>query len=168
MDWNNLADLTAQPKPLRVGDDTFLLHPLDVGDFGALQAWIDAQQPDPFAVYDRVASRYPIAQQRALFDKAMELAARPGPKLGTAEADGFLQSLEGAREILYLSIRKGDPSFSRARAEEVFKRLGVAGVARALALSHADQLMGADDPKAAGEAATPRPPSTGGGSTTGS
>ena len=181
---NDLATLGAKPKPLTVGGRTHLIHPLTVDDLGSLQSWVDTQFPDPFDVASNAIERgrpgpegtrtpYTTAQQKHLYEVALERATRGTPKLGTPEADALLQSAAGVRELLFVAIRKGDPGFTRAAAEALFREMGVGDVARVFRQTNAADVA-TSDPKAAasspdGETPTPRarPRPTGGPSTTG-
>lgn len=155
MDSPNLAALTAQPVPLTVRGRTYHVHPLTLNDLGQLQAWIDAQHPDPLAVAQANLSRFNVAQQKHLLAIALELAAKPKPRLGTPEADAFLLSIDGIREVLFLTIAKGDPKFTRDEAAVLLQDITEQELQRALEASGAVGVVG--DPKAS----TPTPDGAG-------
>lgn len=178
---NSLADLTGQPMRLRVavrdeaGDPTgetleYRVHPLDFGDIGALQRWIDAQSPDPYesaweaiARQDAKGKPFNVAQQQFLLKNAAELAMRPANLIGTPEADRLLLSTEGLRQIILAGIRKGDPSFDGEAADRLVRSMTQADILRAYAASQMDLVI--SDPKAAPPAETPsRKPTGSGGS----
>lgn len=174
---NDLATLNGKPRTLKVDGRDYLFYPLTLDDLGGLQAWVDAQTPDPFALaHGQINSgRFTIDQCKFLLKTAMEMAAKGAPKLGTDEADLLLQSAEGVKEVLFLSVRKGDPGFSRGDAAGLFRKVtqgDVAALFRATGLVEAGVAAGADsDPKAQTGSPTPTPTadgprSTGGGSTT--
>ena len=147
MSSDSLGDLTAQPRPLRVGDKTYQVHPLTITDFGALQIWVDSQHPDPFAaVAAQIGTgRFTPAQERHLLTAAVEFSGKSKPKLGTPEADALVRSIEGIKHLLYIAIHKGDPTFTEADAETMSRQLGPEGISQALSLTTADQVL--SDPK---------------------
>lgn len=144
---NNIATLTAQPQILRVEDKEYKVYPLTFADLGALQVWIDSQYPDPFDAVARAikSNHFNFAQQQFLLDKAIEKATQPKRLIGSPEADELLMSAEGYKQVLILSIRKGDPSFSDDDAKSLFDRMTPADVAKFQSLSNLD--MVANDPK---------------------
>lgn len=152
---DDLATLTMQPRTLTVNGRDYKIHPLDLGDFGKLQEWIDTQFPSPFiAVKEAFAmGGFTFAQQQFMLEKAIEKAARPRHLIGTPEADELLTSVEGYKQVLFLSIRKGDPSFSEADAEKLFADMTFVDIAQLGQASNLD--MVATDPKEDEPNATP-------------
>jgi hypothetical protein len=122
---NDLKILTAQPQPVTVDGETYMVHPLDVNDWGALQAWLDRQRIDPFdAVKAAIAKGgFSMAVQQYMIDKALEKAMKPGCKIGSVEADELLTSMEGYAQVFYLAVRKGRPDFTEADAMDVAAKL---------------------------------------------
>ena len=172
---NDLQALNGKPRVLRVDGREYRFYPLTLDDMGDLQAWVESVSPDPFSLAHAQINggRFTVDQGKYLLKTAMEMAARGAPKLGTDEADLLLQSPDGVKEVLYLSVRKGDPAFTRGDALALFRTItqnDVATLFRTSGLVDAGILGGADpDPKAPGSATpTPAdgPPSTGGPSTT--
>lgn len=146
---NDLATLNGKGQTITADGREYRCLPLTLDDHGDLQAWIDTQQLDPFEVVShQIESRaIPIEVQKFLYRSALELSTRNRVLIGSPEANALLDSAAGEREILYLSIRKGDPTFTRAQAAEVYTQLREA--ARLKALGAADVMRGeADDPKA--------------------
>lgn len=168
---DDLSTLTAQPRPLVVDGRTYMLHPLNAGDIGALEAWAQAQFPDPLAIAEAALERFSIGQQKHLLSAALELSCRPKPKLGTPEIDGLLQSLDGVREVLYRTIVKGDPKFTREAAAALFEALSAAELGRIFTTTHLDKVLGSpkgEAPMPTGAGPTPTDPTpTGGSSSTG-
>jgi len=172
---SDLGILNGKPRVLKVGDREYRFHPLTLDDLGELQAWIDSRQPDPFAIANAQvqSGKYTVEQGKFLLRTAMEMAVKGTPKLGTEDADLLLQSPDGIKEVLYLSVRKGDPGFSREDATELFRSVtqnDIAAVFQRSGLVDAGMVGGSEpDPKANG-AGTPNPSpesrSTGGNSTT--
>lgn len=144
---NNIATLTAQPQFLRIDDKEYRIHPLTFADLGELQTWIDAQFPDPFEVVSKAikSGNFNYAQQQFMLDKAIEKATRPRHLLGSPEADELLLSVEGYKQVLLLSIRKGDPSFTDADADALFQKMTQADIAKLESATNLD--MVATDPK---------------------
>lgn len=165
---NDLPGLAAQPRPLRVRVDgavrEYLIHPLTIDDFAALQVWIDRQFPDPFDVVSSAIAKgdYTVAQQQYLLDRALVESTRGRHAIGTPEGDRMLFSLEGTVQMLLASIRKGDPSFSEDDARTLRKWLSLADLQALYVLTGAALVTG--DPKAptttsagSGSSASPAP-----------
>lgn len=144
---NDLATLTAQPQSLVVDGKEYRIHPLTFSDLGELQSWIDGQFPDPFDAVSKAikSGNFNYAQQQFMLDKAIEKAMKPRHLIGTIEADELLMSVEGYKQILTLSIRKGDPSFTEKDADELFTKMTQADLARLNMATNLD--MVANDPK---------------------
>lgn len=151
----SLSNLTAQPKKLTVGGTDYFLHPLTLDDLGQLQSWIDSQFPDPFQVIGKAIAtgNYTVAQQQYLFSQALERSTRPRNLIGTPEADRLLQTVDGMKRMLCLSIRKGRPEFTEEEAEALYRQLGLGDVQAAFAATEVGQVMA--DPKGP---TTKRPP----------
>lgn len=161
---NNLALLNNQPTLLRVavkdeyGNQTgevleYKVHPLGYADYGALQAWINSQFPDPFDTAREAIERaaksgkpYNVEQEKYLLKTAAELALKPRHLVGTEEVDALVQSKEGQKIILMTAIRKGDPTFDDAKAEELCKHMTHFDVAKAWMATQYDLIR--NDPKA--------------------
>lgn len=164
---NDLTTLSARPRVLRVGDEAHDVHPFTFDDFADLQAWVDSQFPDPFdlatkaidagrlVVRDGKPARepYPVAQQQHLIKVALEQSSRGRRLIGTPEADEKAQSLDGVKEILYLSIRKGNPDFTRGDAARLYKHMTYGHVARLYQDTEVARVL--TDPKAGPGPATP-------------
>lgn len=171
---DDLASLAGAPRPLKLADGTtFRVYPLTIEDLGTLQAWVDAQFPDPFDIASREIDRgrlvldaqgrasrepYPVAQQQFLLRAAMELKEKGARLIGTPEADAKLQSYEGLKQLLLVSIRKGDPGFSEADADLLYRRMGVGDVAQLVLLTNLSMVT--SDPKAGTPGGTETPATT--------
>jgi hypothetical protein len=144
----DLASMTARPRSLVVDGRTYMVHPLTLDDFGELQAWVDAQFPDPIAlVNDAVkAGSYNMVQQQFLYKTALEIGSRGKRPIGTPDADDLVRSVAGTKEVLFKAIKKGDPSFDREQADRLFERLTIGDIARIFEATEADKLL--SDPKA--------------------
>ena len=160
---NDLATLNSQPKKLTVDGKSYEIHPLTLNDFAKLQRWVDDQQTDPIDLVMNRADQFTPAQHKFMLQTALELASKPKPKIGTEVADELVRSIEGTKELLYLTISKGDPTFSRETAEGVFAKLSMADIARLYRDTDAEKVL--SDPKAPTGTTTSDPapsPSTGG------
>lgn len=147
-----VASLTAQPRPLKVRiagvERTYLIHPLTIDDLGQLQAWVDSQFPDPFAVVAKTIREgdYTVPQQQFLMSQAMALAVQPRHAIGSPEADRvLLGTLAGTCELLKLAIRKGR-ELSDEEARDIFLHLTIAELAALQTYTGIDLVT--SDPKA--------------------
>jgi len=144
---SSAATLTAQPRPLKVNGQAYELHPLTVDDVGRLQGWVDRQFPDPFEIVNAAIAKgsYTVPQQQFLLEKAIDRATRPRHLIGTPEADQLLQTLEGVKQILLTSIRKGKPDFSDDEAKQLYLHLGIGDIQAVFTATGVDTVM--HDPK---------------------
>jgi hypothetical protein len=161
---DNLATLTAKPQRINFGGEEHDVHPLSFEDFGTLQEWVDRQFGDPFEAVNRAIAKgrvvpgpdgegettvpYTAAQQQFLYKIALEQATQGKHPIGTPEADAKLLSLAGLQEQLFLSIRKGNPAFTREDAARIYGRLSPGDFARIFRATNVDMVV--SDPKAMG------------------
>ena len=149
---NDLPGLSGQPRPLRVRVEgavrEYLIHPLTIDDFAALQSWVDRQFPDPFEVVSAAlaARDYTVAQQQYLMREALVESTRGRHAIGTPDGDRMLFSLEGTIQMLWRSIRKGDPSFAEDDARKLRQWLTLADLQAVYAYTQAALVT--SDPKA--------------------
>jgi hypothetical protein len=144
---NDLKTLTAQPSPVVIDGETYVVHPLSMDDWGALQAWLDEQHANPFEVVKAAIAGggFTVVQQQYMLDKALERAMKPRCKIGSLEADELLTSMEGYAQVLYLSVRKGRPDFTKADALELAAKLAAVDMTQ---VGHASTMnMMVSDPK---------------------
>lgn len=144
---NDLKTVNGRPTPLAVGADTYDVYPLTLADWGDLQAWVETQLPDPFAIAreQMTSGAWSQKQQEFLLRVAAEIASKPKPRLGSPEADAIVNTPAGQAEILYLSIRRGRPGFSRADATDLYARMMDADLLAASIATTAGMVVG--DPK---------------------
>jgi hypothetical protein len=144
---NDAATVMNRPRPLRVGDEEYQLHPMNFDDHGDVQRWLDDQIRDPLEIVRKSieAGNFPQEIQKYMIRSAIEVAARGRILIGTPEADALLDSIEGKALMLHLSIRKGDPKFTFDRAMGLLRKMDE--VARAKAVAAADVLRADEDPK---------------------
>ncbi len=161
---NDVASLSSQPTLIEVkeldqnNEPTgeilkYWIHPLTFEDIGKLQEWLDRQFPDPIQqaqeAIERAAERgkpFTVAQEQFLYKSAQELAAKAKVKVGMLEATQLLLSAEGNTQIIFLSIKKGDPNFKDEDAKKLFHSLDPATLIRVQRASQANLIV--DDPKA--------------------
>jgi hypothetical protein len=144
----DLAALTGQPKTIRSGGKEWTFYPLRISHFGALQAWLNDQFPNPVrAAYD-MTEGLPLAVRQHAVAAAVEVAARPKPKLGSAEATGILMSLDGIRQFLGMSLAKGEQPKPEhvAAIDELLDVADEATLAEAIRATGVHSLL--SDPKA--------------------
>ena len=129
---NNLSVLTAQPQKFVVDGKEYWLHPFDFNDWGRLQSWVDEQFPDPFDVVNKAIAKnsYTVAQQQFMIRAAIDKATQNRRLIGTPEADELLMSIAGIKQILLISIQKGDPSFTMEDAEKLYLAMSRADLAK--------------------------------------
>jgi hypothetical protein len=144
---SSVAALTAQPRPFTVNGQEYFFHPLTIADLGQLQTWIDRQFPDPFEVVTKAIARgnFTVPQQQYLLAQAVDRAVRPGRQIGTPEADQLLQSLEGVKQLLLLSIRKGRPDFTEEQARELYMHMSLGHLEALFSVTGVSAVM--HDPK---------------------
>lgn len=146
---DDLATLTGQPQTLKVAGKEYKVYPLTLADFGKLQAWVDDQFPNPFAEVKKAIALgdFTFAQQKFMLELAMEKATKAKVKIGQPEADELLATMEGYRQVLVLSIRKGNPAFSDAEAQELFEEMSFVDIMQLQQATNLDMVV-SPDPKA--------------------
>lgn len=170
---HDVASLTGTPRTVQLGGEPWRVYPLTVEDLGTLQDWVDRQFPDPFDIASREIDRgrlvldaqgrpsrepYPVAQQQFLLKTAMELRERGRRLIGMPEADAKLHSMEGLKELLLVSIRKGDPAFTREGADNLYRKMGVGDIAQLVLLTNLSMVT--SDPKDPTPSGTETPATT--------
>ncbi len=162
---SDISSLTSQPMPLRgyVKDETgkptgevleYMVHPLSFNEIGSLQSWIDRQFPDPIQrtqeSIDQARERgkpFTTAQEQFLYKAAQELAMRSRHLIGTPEADQLLMSVDGTKQMIALSIRKGKPDFTDAEAERFFNALMPLDFIKLYQATQINLVLDLEDPK---------------------
>lgn len=122
---NDLKTMTAAPSPVVVDGETYMVHPLTMKDWGAIQSWLDAQYANPFEVVKSAIALggFTVEQQKHMMNRALEEAMKPKCKIGSLEADELLTSMEGYAQVLYHCVRKGRPEFTEDDALELAAKL---------------------------------------------
>jgi hypothetical protein len=149
----SVDQLTAQPRTIELGGRTLKISPLTIDDFGALQAWIYSQLPDPITSARRMAEGLPPTALGELFREAAreERASRLAHRIGTAGAGEMLQGLLGVVELLYLTARRHHPDLTRDELPALILSAGADGIDRVSAHAFGVEAGEGDaDPKAGG------------------
>ena len=122
---SSISTLTAAPRPFEFGGKTYQIYSITLGDFGKLESWAQARLPNPFkAVSEQLGTGvFTVAQEKALLDAAVRVAAAPRPRLGSPEIDAVIATTEGVAKMLQLAIVKGEPKFTEADAMALFNSL---------------------------------------------
>jgi hypothetical protein len=147
---NDPATVTGRDwKPLVAGGRTYKVYPMTFDDLGELQAWVNSQIPDPF---DAVISspgfaRLTVDAQKYAIRCATELAAKGNRRLSSDEAAEVINSPDGITQMLYLMVRRGDPSFTEDQAKALVRQITPQQVAKLQATAY-----GVDPAAAAAEA----------------
>ena len=147
---SDLASLTNSPGRVYLGGKQYQIAELTHADLGALLQWARGQFPDPFDVVTEQISKgeYTVAQQQYLMKTALEMSVRK-PTLGSPEIQAELRTPAGISQLLFLAIRKHDPSFTEAEAGKVFNAMTAGDLKRLEIITGADLVMGeSPDPKA--------------------
>jgi hypothetical protein len=151
----SLADLNATPRTITLGGEPYAVHPLTLADQGELQAWLDAQLPNPLdQAFDLIQRRnLPQPQAQYVLRNAQEMAAQTRIFLNSPEALPYLNSANGIVEILFLAIRKGRADFTRERAKDLIGGMTPAAVLKLQQATQLDMVLsggddGSDGPKA--------------------
>lgn len=159
--FDDIATLTATPRTVLLGGEPHQVTPLSIADLGVLQAWVDAQFPNPFDIANTEIERgrvtigpdgkpasvpYSVAQQQFLLETAARLREKGQRLIGGEEATAKLQTVEGTKQLLLISLRKTRPEFTLDDADALFKRMTLAEVSQLVILTNLDMVL--SDPKA--------------------
>src|SRR4051794_27592650 len=117
----DLATLTNTPRTLTVDGRDYRIHPLTLNDLGELQEWVNTQLPDPVeAIADSPGfKRLPPEAQKYAIRCAVELASKGKRRLGSPEATELINSTDGVCQLLFLTIKRGDPAFTQDDARKL-------------------------------------------------
>ena len=139
----SLTTLTGSARTVVLAGEPYQIHPLTLADLGELQAWLDAQLPDPLALVRRHidSGNVPMEQAKYLYAEALKEASRTRVHLSSAEAMPYLNGAAGVIELLFLSIRKGKPEWTRLQARTVFESLTPADIQRLQNITELDQVV---------------------------
>jgi len=140
---SNLTSLTGSPRTVTLGGEPYQVFPLTLADLGELQAWLDTQLPDPLAVVKRHidSGGVPMEQAKFLYAEALKEASKTRIHLSSPDALVYLNGANGVIEMLYLSIRKGRPDWTRDQARKVFEALTPADIQRIQNITELDQVV---------------------------
>jgi len=154
--------LTAAPMTIDIGGRPLRIAPLTLADLGMLQAWVNAQLPDPVAIARRLAEGFPPEVQSEVLREAYRDAreSKRSAALGTLEADAILGTTDGLAEVLALGLRKHQPEMARGDVAKLLDVLAPGDLDRIMSHAFGDE-MGA---VAVGPKAPPAAPPAGGAS----
>ena len=152
------------PRPVRLGDGTYLASEFRTADLAALQAWIEDETPDPF---DDVAlaiagGTRDLAWKRLLWGLIDGTEGYP-PRVGDRDGDALIFSSAGLAFQLWLSLRRENPALTLADAARVledvsadqwgkFSRLAWGQTSRSILRGTIERAAGIDSRSAGGPA----------------
>jgi hypothetical protein len=118
------AILANQPAVITVQGREYRLYDLSLQDLTDLQSWVDTKFRDPLAVVavflaSPAGAKLAVETRKWMLAEARQAACKPSPRLGMREATEQILAMDGLREILWLSIRRGDPTFTRTDLAEL-------------------------------------------------
>ena len=127
----SLSALAATPRPFLAAGKTYLLHPMRLQDFGAIEVWVQSQVPSPFQIVAAQLGKglFTPAQERELLAIAVREARYPKIKLGSPEFDAIVATSAGLAKFVHLAIAQGDPKFTEEQAVTLVNSLGMAAIA---------------------------------------
>ena len=147
---DRLPTLFATPIKLRVGDREFSMHPLRFQELATLQSWVDSQYRNPLEVaredFKRDPDYWNMTRQEFMLKEAHKRAIEGPPKIGTPSADTLLLTPEGNAQALFLSVSRGDHSFTIDDARSIVTAINSGDQSEILSATTADMAM--HDPKA--------------------
>jgi hypothetical protein len=94
------ARMTQAPVELQIGDDTWKLSPLSIADIGEFEQWMRQYL---IRTAMQAANGATASERRDLINRAISAAARLS--FTSDEAEGMMESIEGAAMLFYLSLR---------------------------------------------------------------
>lgn len=96
----SLVDFSKEPTTLTIGEKTYEVHPLRMSDFCKAQRFVKEQNLGTFLQQTRLVPLEPEDRGIAL----ARIATTP------VSLGDILRSKEGELQLLYLSLKRGDPS----------------------------------------------------------
>lgn len=128
----DLAVATGQPEEITLAcGETILVRPMEMQEWGALQAWFKRRCPSPVtrALYaiqqaHQAGERISPDVQQMLLDHAQTQAISWPPRILSPDWLAILDGVEGAlAECLYAILSRANPIVSRERCEDIAKQL---------------------------------------------
>ena len=98
-----------------IGDKTYRMRPITIGDYAAMEAYIASQRPDPLAVASEAIKSLPSAQHDAIWKAAMERAVA-NRIVTSAEAKAFEDSVDGLAWKMWHCLKKEHPEIDSIEA----------------------------------------------------
>ena len=149
---SDLSTVVASSIEVEIGDQTYKMRPLTLADLGEFENWVRQKIiiNAMFAAHDMEPR-----DKRGLVQEAINASSRV--TYDAPEAQGMMQSIEGAGQLIYLSLHHEHKDITR---EQVIGKLAnvqqFSGLANSLMKMSAPTLKGGNSPKVAG-AASPQP-----------
>ncbi|HAI11074.1 MAG TPA: hypothetical protein DCM28_05175 [Phycisphaerales bacterium] len=141
---SDLSTVTAAPIEIELGSKTYKMRPLTIADLGDFENWV---RQKIIANSMHAARDLPARDRRDLTSEAINAASRV--TYDSREAQGMMQSIEGAGQLIYLSLRHEHPDITR---EQVVSKLAnvqqFSNLADSLMKISAPNLNGGESPKA--------------------
>lgn len=121
---NDAATVFGTPKREKFGDEEVFLYHLGPDDSGEIQRWIDENTRNPIDLVRREIAKggWPMEIQRYMIDSALKTWMRNRILIGSPEASELLGTIEGKAQLLYLSVRKGDSTFTYDKAMGLIRK----------------------------------------------
>lgn len=144
-----LDELTAAPRRMKLAGIEFTVAPLELREWGELQAWFKDNVPSPLASVAKGVELLPDAERKEILSGAMERQLRWPPRVATEEWFNAISAATGGDAMfLWVVLRKHHPEITieqanrlseRASAEEslavIFQAIGIATPPKATAPS---------------------------------
>jgi hypothetical protein len=105
---SDLSTVTAAPIEIELGGKTFKMRPLSIADLGEFENWV-RQKIISNAMH--AARDLPARDRRDLTSEAISIAS--SVTYDSREAQGMMQSIEGAGQLVCLSLRREHPDITR-------------------------------------------------------
>lgn len=140
---SDLSTVTAASIEIQLGGQPYQMRPLTIADLGEFENWV---RQKIIANTMHAARDLPPMDRRDLTSESINAASRV--TYDSREAQGMMQSIEGAGQLMYLSLRHKHPDITR---EVIVGQL--ANVQQFSEL--AESLMKISAPTLSGDAASP-------------
>lgn len=108
--------------PVKIGENTYMLSPLTLEDFGLIENEMLAKRPNPMQRVMEVYEKLPEALRDKFLERAYQDAKRTN-KIPAAEVAAYVDSIEGMMLSMWLSIKKCHPEITREKMNEIMRSL---------------------------------------------
>lgn len=140
---SDLSTVTAAMIEIQLGGQAYKMRPLTIADLGDFENWV---RQKIIANAMHAARDLPARDRRDLTSESINAASRV--TYDSPEAQGMMQSIEGAGQLMHLSLRHEHPDLTR---EQVISKLTNVKQFSELA----ESLMKISAPSLSGDAASP-------------